>query len=162
MEPDFSILTPKIFDEFLKKNFGIFFSKIRQQFLGSKSKNPATLVFAKFSYFSRKKKILKNFEKWRRNRIVCDRTFEKKCLTFWGIPRNCENFRKLCFQHFEENNKTIILRPKWGNLSEKRRRGEFCKLNNAKNENRLVPPPLRGGRLFKGFVISLYSWFISN
>ena len=62
MEPDFSISTPKIFDEFLKKNFGNFFSKLHQQFLGSKSKNPATLVFAKFSYSLRKKK-LKNFEK---------------------------------------------------------------------------------------------------
>ena len=61
MEPDFLILTPKAVEEFLEKN-SRFFSKIRQKFLGSKSKNPAPLVFAKFSYFSRKKNW-KNFEK---------------------------------------------------------------------------------------------------
>ena len=40
----------------LKKKSEFFFSKIRKKFLGSKSKNPPPLVFAKFCFLSRKKK----------------------------------------------------------------------------------------------------------
>ena len=82
-------------------------------------------------------------KKWSPEKFLKKKFSEKKFLNILGIPQKRQKLKKIFFHDFKENRYTIILRPKWGNLSVKWSRGEFYKLENAKRKFCLVPFPLK-------------------
>ena len=79
-------------------------------------------------------------KKWSPEKFLKKKFPKKIFWTFWGFPRKGKNWKKIFFHDFKENRYTIILRPKWGNLSVKWSHSEFYKTENAKQKFRLVPP----------------------
>ena len=83
----------------------------------------------------------KNVERRRQNSASKKKFWSKNNFSRSGIPRIRRKLEKLFFSFFEEKCLISILRPKWDILGVKWRCGVFDKLDNAKIEIRLVPPP---------------------
>ena len=81
-------------------------------------------------------------KKWSPEKFLKKKISEKFFLNILGIPQKRQKLKKIFFHDFKENRYTIILRPKWGNLSVKWSHSEFYKTENAKRKFRL-PPPLK-------------------
>ena len=84
----------------------------------------------------------KNLEKRRRSSDLKKIISRKTSFARAGIPRIRQKVEKFVFDIFEDKCHTNILRPKWDILVVKWRCGRINKLENAKTEIRLVPPPL--------------------
>ena len=86
---------------------------------------------------------LKNLEKRRRSSDLKKYFVKNVFRARTGIPRILQKVEKFVFDIFEDKCHTNILRPNWDILVVKWRCGRINKLENAKTEIRLVPPPLR-------------------
>ena len=88
--------------------------------------------------------LSKNLEKYGRSSDLKKKYFAKnEFRAHAGIPRIWQKVEKFVFNIFEDKCHTNTLRPKWDTLVVKWRCGRINKLENAKTEIRLVPPPLK-------------------